>query len=220
MSNDIINVVIKNFILNLLMYMLTLKFIYVQRNWKINALGVAESIFTTSIYVILKPYIDILFNVCISYFIQVVFLNTLIKNKNVSIISANLLSNALVYLLFGISVPIEFIIKYVLKIYNDTINIILILLIETLIICIILKMKRFKDGIVFLKNNINNDYIDSILINISCILILIYCLFNNDYGNYISKILIAFSLVRNNVNCYASKNSYFILQAKVITSNY
>lgn len=220
MNNEMINIILKNFLLNIYMYTISIKMLNEKMNMKIKFEIVASSLVTTLIYTIMKPYIDILFNVCISYFIQIIFLKILLKNNNSLLIGTNLLSNSIVYLVFGLSAILEYVIKYMFEIYNETINIILILLIELFVLFLFFRKKRFKDGISFLKNKINNDYINSILVNISCIVILLYSLFDYGYENSTKKILFGFSFVRTNNACYDSKNSHFILQTKVITSNH
>lgn len=211
MNNEMINIVLKNLILNLYMYTISIRMLDTRINVKMKLGIIVSSLITTLVYTAMKPYIDILFNVCLSYFIQIIFLKILLKNNNSRLIGTNLLSNSIVYLVFGLSAIIEYAVKYMFEIYNETINITLILLIELFILFLFFRMKRFKDGISFLKNKINNDYINAILVNISCIVILLYSLFDYGYENSTKKILFGFSFVRSNNDSYDSKNSHPIL---------
>ena len=99
----------------------------------------------------------------------------------VSIISASLtkksigysivmvtISLALNYAMLFIAISIVFFINSkIVSISNDVINFIMIILLECVMFYFIFKSKRFKYGIISLQNNINNDYIELIILSIS-----------------------------------------------------
>ena len=148
------------------------------------------SILITGVYVAIAKYIDNILMIIGTYFIQLIFLQTLEKDsKNILFIS-NLISNAIVYIAFGVSMILEAFLIMTIGIKNKIINLILILIIETIMLLVFFRIKRFHHGFSFLQNKTNHDYLDIIMINISAVLILIYYLTGNYYGNLTKQLLI------------------------------
>lgn len=71
----------------------------------------------------------------------------------------------------------------------------LIALIDIILMLFFLKMKRLKNGLVFLNNNVCNNYIDIIVINISMTIILAYCILGNYYGNLTMNLTVSFVIL-------------------------
>ena len=130
----------------------------------------------------------------IAFFIQIMFLTGII-NKNTSIIITNLLANAIAYAIFIVASIIELIPMIIFKIKISTINFMLIALIDIILMLFFLKMKRLKNGLVFLNNNVCNNYIDIIVINISMTIILAYCILGNYYGNLTMNLTVSFVIL-------------------------
>ena len=129
------------------------------------------------------------------YVIQILSMKFIIVNdKNIPLLIVNLISNFIVYITFGISILIEGLLIMGIKINNRIFNMLLIALIEITIIFIICKIKRLKYGLSFLKNK-NNEYLNIIMINISAIVILVYYLYGNYYGNLTKQITICLILL-------------------------
>ena len=121
------------------------------------------------------------------YIVQVInyninfFSGTLILIFLMSIISASLtkksigysiimvtISLALNYALLFMAIIIVFTINSkIISISSDSINLCMIILLESAMLCSILKSKRLKYGIISLQNNINNDYVELIILSIS-----------------------------------------------------
>ena len=93
------------------------------------------------------------------------------------------------YIMFVIATILEsfFLIQY--KINSETINLIIILIIEAILLFLVFKIKRFSHGFTFTKNK-NYEYLDLITINISSVIILTYYIFGNYYGNLTKQLLI------------------------------
>ena len=152
---------------------------------------------TTMIYTVLRQYTSNSFLMLIvSYFIQIALLKVLMWYENEPIVISNLIANAAVYIIFTLATLIEYIPKRFLKIENNIINLILILIIESFLLFLLSKQKRIRNGIRFTRDNkINTDYFDMIIINISAVIIFIYCLFIRSDGDYIKQVLFPFIIL-------------------------
>ena len=82
---------------------------------------------------------------------QIILERILIKDKKKSIIVSSIMANAFVYIIFFMALIIESIIKNILSIKYQTVDIILTLLIEILIIVFLYSINRVKYGIGYLK---------------------------------------------------------------------
>lgn len=100
------------------------------------------------------------------------------------------ISVAINYVSYIISIIIAFVINNIIgMIENDWINLIVIIAIHTITLMKILKLKKFKNGILSLQRKNNNDYMEIILLNISVSILFIgIVLANRD--NLITKNLI------------------------------
>ena len=101
------------------------------------------------------------------------------KNIKRSVISSVFIADALVYTLFIICLAVEFLLKIWINIENQTFDLILTLLIEALFLGGILKIKKIKNGISFLQNPIENEYLCIIMVAISVIAVFAYSLFGS-----------------------------------------
>lgn len=176
--------IVKIFVINILIYFIFSK---ATNNYerKITTIlkVICASAVGTLVYTILNRYIDrVLVNI-ILYFLQIIFLKFIFNNEGKSLIISNLIANSMAYLGFTVAALIETIIMYGIKIPNKLLNIVLILIIETVLIIAFFKIRRFKNGFSFLKNRANGEYMDIIMINVSAIIILAYCLFGKGTGN-------------------------------------
>ena len=85
------------------------------------------SLLITIIYAILEKSIDKLLIITISYFIQLKFMEIMLKNLEVKpIMMVNLISNSIVYLVFGISAILEVFIITFFNVSNRIINLFMI----------------------------------------------------------------------------------------------
>lgn len=87
-------------------------------------------------------------------------------------ITINIISMAFNYILYIIATTITYFLNIVIKLDNDLLILFFIIVIYTLILLKITKIKRFKYGIPFLKKGVKNEYIDMLITNISSIVIL------------------------------------------------
>ena len=111
--------------------------------------------------------------------------------------SAILLAFAVCIMSLVISVTAIFPLQNILNRVNNAkiVMMILMVVIQGLTICVLFRIKRFNKGLAFIKEKINNEYIDIITINISIAVIFVYTLFGNYYGNLTRHILISFIIL-------------------------
>lgn len=183
-----LELILKTTVLNIFTYLINSKII---NNKKINYIKIIlASILTTVTYIILRNFINNVFTIIIQYLIQVLFLKIIVEDKKQSFIVSNLLANSISYVGFVVSTFIESIFKYSFMIKDNLNNIAIILIIEAFMLNLIFKLKRINQGFAFLKDKVNNEYIDIIIIDISLIIIFIYSLFGNYYGNLTKQLSI------------------------------
>lgn len=174
-----------NFASNITFYKINDLKITVKDTFKI----VSASIFVAGIYTMLREYHTL--NIIITFAIQSILLKLLSKENG--IICKNIIANAIVYIGFTIGSLLDFPIISILD--NKLINLIISAIIATILLVGFFKVKRFKRGFAFLKNKLNNDYTEIAMINISALVILVYSLFGNYYGDVTKQILFTFIAV-------------------------
>ena len=129
MNTDWIDGIIKMCILNVL-----IQIIFFRLNDDKNSIVkiIIASIITSIFGVLIKLYLnDNIFMVIISSMLfQIILERILIKDKKKSIIVSSIMANAFVYIIFFMALIIESIIKNILSIKYQTVDIILTLLIE------------------------------------------------------------------------------------------
>lgn len=191
-----INMSLKIFTINMFIYFVFSKLIneHIIDIKKIT-ISIIGSIVSTIVYISLERYVDHIFLIIINYFIQLILIKSIFVDKRISIIITNLIANAIVYLIFPLAATMEFVIKMVLNINNETLDLLIVLLIELIIILIFFKIRRFTKGLDFLYNKSNNEYIEIIMINISCFMIFLYCILGADQENMTKRIFITLAIL-------------------------
>ena len=99
-----------------------------------------------------------------------------------------IISYAICIICYGISTVISYVpyrvVYDLLHIENFYINLLMLLLIQFILMYSFFKIKRFRNGFDFLKNKLNNDVTDMIIINISTFTIFAYCLLGAYHETY------------------------------------
>ena len=196
MDSNLINMTIKIFTINILNYFI----FFILINQRINSflkfsIIVLFSIITTISYLMLSLYMEKIVVTIIIFLLQLFLLKKALKNKKASISVENLLSNAIEYFLYAIASIIEFVFSVILNIKNSEINFLIISIINIILVYLLSKTKRLKYGITFLQEKFKDQYLDIIIINISAVVMLSYCLFGN-YDSIVTKqILLTFIVV-------------------------
>ena len=154
-------------------------------------------VFETIICSLLNNKISGVYLIIISFLLQCFTCRALERFNTKSLITSVLISNAIVHINFVIAAFTENCIRMPLgnlKEYN-ILNFVLIMIISTFINIAMFKIRRINKGFQFLKEKINNEYLDIIMINISIGVIFIYSLFGTYYGDVTIHIMVTFLIV-------------------------
>lgn len=116
----------------------------------------------------------------------------LTKSKLGYSILITIISLSINYILFFIATLITFVINKFIIMPNDYINLFLIESIHCLELNIIFNQKRFKHGFSFLKGNIENDYFDILILNISVTILFSVIILSNFNLNLTLSLIICF----------------------------
>lgn len=178
MNTDYIDGIIKIFITNIFIYTV---FFRINNEEKSKIKIIIESFLASVLYICTKQYLNdnIFLKVLLSYIGQTIIQKCFQRDKKKSIIVSNLLANALVYTLYCISLFIELLPKILLNTKYQTIDLIITLLIETVMLTVIFRTRRVRYGVEFLKNKMDNDYFEIIVLNISALVIFAYCIYGS-----------------------------------------
>lgn len=106
-------------------------------------------------------------------------LSTMTKNNIGYTIIITIIALSINYILFVLSIIIDFIPNIILKIENDFVNLIIMAMIHSIILFCILRLDKLKYGVAFLKKNIKNEYFDILILNISVNILFIIVIFAN-----------------------------------------
>ena len=195
MEANLVNKIIKILFINLTIPLVDFKIINKKINFAIILQIIAVGIITTAIYIMLQKYFDNMLIIIILYCIQIAFLKMHTNKDKIPLFATNMISNALVYANFGISLLIEILFIVLFKIYNETVNFLIVSIIEMILLMIFFKIRRFSKGFKFLQNKSNNDYLDIVMFNISSVEILAYYLIGNYYGHFTKQMAICFIII-------------------------
>ena len=192
MYEDLINMVLKIFLINICTYCVCLKSIEYKKNKTIQI--IIASMISTLIYVLTKTQINdnTFVATILSFIFQILCLMYILRDDSGSLIVLNFISNAIVYIALGMAMLMEYAIKILLNIDYSLINVILILTLTALLITGFFKIGRFKHGFSFLKQQENNDYLDMIMINISAMVLFAFCIFASKDKDIVKNLFFAF----------------------------
>jgi len=137
MNENIINMTIKIFIMNILTFLINWK-IFSRNLRKLDILEiiVASSIITVG-YIYLEKYIDKLLNIIIVYILQLLIMKMIIRDKEENMLISNLIASAIVYISFCVSAIIEVPIMLIIRTRNKIINGIILSTIMAILICVL-----------------------------------------------------------------------------------
>lgn len=132
------------------------------------------------------------------------------KNKIIKSIIATVISFAINYTILCITIVINFMFYAATKIYNNYINLSLILISYLFLLYCFLNIKRFKKGFSFLKSEDQNEYLDILVLNISIItMLLISILIHADVVlardlilGIVTAVIIMFATIKKSLQLY------------------
>ena len=94
--------------------------------------------------------------------------------------------------IYFITIVIDYIVNNLFAIKNDYINLLIIVVFYVTILYNLFKLKRFKNGISFLKNNLKNEYFNILILNTSIVILFVFTMFVNNSNTYTRKMLFMF----------------------------
>lgn len=181
-NTDLIIKIIKFFFISIFSYYMYMK-ITNYRNIKkpfINFMKVIMIMFVFSILVAILQFKLSTFDALLAIIIGLSSIfKVFFKNKVGYTILNTIISATISYILFFVSLIICFIINITLKIENDYISLFFILIIYTILLIFFLRIKKIKNGIVFLVDHSKNDYFDMLVLNLSVIILFLLIMLTN-----------------------------------------
>lgn len=125
---------------------------------------------------------------------------------------AVIISLGINYIILYIAITINFFINVFYTIQNDNINLIIITVIQIILMGVISKIKRIKNGISFLNKNVQNDYLNITIINISVIVSFSFLILSNPdvnliitkniFINFLLFALLMFITIKESISTY------------------
>ncbi len=139
-----------------------LKFDFIKKNIIMLIFGIT--------YAVIKNQINIFISILGSILIISIIFS---KNKITKSIITTIISYAINYTIWSITITICFVFYAITKNYNNYVNLIIIVTNHVFLLYLFLKIKRFRKGFSFLKSDENNEYIDVLVLNVSMIIMLL-----------------------------------------------
>jgi len=128
-----------------------------------------------------------------------IIISRVTKNKLGFTLLVTLISYALLFLFQGVSTIIQFIpYKLLYKIFgveSRLLSLSIILVLQFVLLYYFFKIKRFRNGFSFVNNKLNNEVTDIIMINISTLVLLIYCLTGTYHDEITRNFFMTFSII-------------------------
>lgn len=220
MNEDIAIMITKIFFINIFTYLISLKISKNQkRTGNIITTTIVASIIGTIIHWILDRKINHMIIVMVDYFIQLFFLKIMIKQEGQSLIITNLISNAIVYIMFTISSIVEAIFREIFTIPGDYFNLLLIIVLEIAMLSKFFTLKKINKGISFLQSRKNSDFLDILMINISVIILFAYCFIGTSVEDIKKQILITFGILAIIMGIMIHKTLTLYYKQKLLEKN-
>ena len=142
-------------------------------------------------------WIESLSNMNVIVFIMIftaMFYSIITKNGLGYSILVNVISTSINLIILFIATILTFIPHIVFRTENKYINLIIIILIYLVVMLLITKIRRIKNGIAILKKNKENQYFDIIILNISWIIIFLTIVIDNYKVNSTGRAGVGFIL--------------------------
>ena len=198
-DNPEINTIIYCIKINLIgifTYLTSLKII--DKKWQSKIKNIIMIIPVSIICGIIKDNFNYLYNIMLlDLLLSIIFSKTSNNNIGYSIIITTF-SLSINFILYFISTILSFFPIAIININDDVITFVCIIIFYLILILSVNKLKRLKNGINFLKKNIQNDYIDILILTISVIIIFCTIIISN-YNDVITSsvgiALIIFSVI-------------------------
>jgi len=120
-------------------------------------------------------------NILLLILILSILLSKTTKNSLSNSIVINMISLGINYIVYFMALTISFFPAFLINIENDYFNLTIIVIVYTVLIKGLFKIRRLKDGIIVIKNKMNNEQLQVLILSISTIIVLIAIILNNLY---------------------------------------
>lgn len=205
----------KIFFISLFSYYLSLKIIayteIIKHRKIITLIFVAMiAIFCSSIKIILNFVYS---TMCLILLLSVAFSKTTKNHIGYSII-ITIMSLSINYILFFIAISLSFIPNAIFNIESRIIGGMILLVIYMVLVASFMKIKRFKNGLIFLQKRIENEYFDILILNISVIILFAVIILSNYdvkltrrlFIGFIIFSIIMFTTIQKSLQLYYKQN--------------
>lgn len=150
---------------------------------------------TTIICGILKYKLNSFTNIILLLFLLSSLYAIITKNKLGFSILITITSLSINYILFFITILFSFIPTIIFNISNDYISLFLMILIHSIFVYLLFKIRKFKNGFTFIQKNFKNEYFDILILNISVTILFSAIILNSLNTLFISNMFLAFSIL-------------------------
>ena len=152
-------------------------------------LTLKRTLLSTIIIIICILTLNLLIRYTENYLLSIMLLNFILsmilsgntQNTIGKSIIINTISLSINYIIYFLAIFISFFPSFIFNINNDSINLLFIIIIYAVTLWFLFKTKRLRKGITVIKNKINNEYFDVLILNTSTIIVLAVAVLNNLY---------------------------------------
>ena len=180
--------IIRLYFINLCTYYMNLKImnIRIQKRWK-EILSVSIIMILITVFgKVIRDWAGFLYLVISIILMTATLFSIKSKNKLGHSVIVTMFSLAINYIIFIISLFLGFIIVFIFNMQNEYINMMIILTIYAILILGFLRIKRFKRGLTFLQTKLKNEYLDMLILNVSCVILFTVAILSN-YNQLVSR---------------------------------
>lgn len=169
------------------------KIIDIKNFFNLKLLIVSISTFLISLLSVLLKYSSGTFTEFLSLIILLsIVYSSITKNDFTYCIIFTVISLSINYILFFFALTAYFLSTIIFPVVNDYLILILTMIIHTILIILLFRIKKFKHGFTFLTNALRNEYFKILLLNISVIILFSSLAFTVPNQQFTTKMPIAF----------------------------
>lgn len=189
----IIIYILKTFFISICTYYTFLKIINIKDffNFKLFIVLVLTTLFSF-ICGVIKYKSDSCTSIICLFLLSSVLYSILTKNKLGFSLLTTITSLSINYIIFFMAIIINFVPNIIFAIKNDYINLLLIIVCHIIFLCIFFKVRKFKNGFIFLQKNIKNEYFDILILNIGVTILFSFIILNNFYLSLTLNLIFGF----------------------------
>lgn len=190
---NIITYIIKTYFINICTYYTFLRITNQERKLNKKLISAILSTFIIDIIgAVIKYKSDSLISViCVIVLLGIVYA-IIYKNNISSSILFTMVSLSINYILFFIAIIVLFIPNIIYPIQNDYINLLLMIIIHTFILCKLFKIRKLENGFNFFNQKLKNEYLNVLILNISIAISFSYITFTSFNTKLTGKMFFAF----------------------------